>query len=267
MQNKYLEILELEPGASTTDIKAAYRRLSKKYHPDISRDADARERFIQINEAYRFLTRVGPHPDQQEVAYDYDPHAEVFDQWRQQARDYAMWKAREAERRQSDMVRTILFGFNSAVFVILLFNVLLAVDFLLPPKEAEQEITRVVPVYEGKNDPGENPAYKYDDVHLSDYRMRFEADNFKYDHTEPRGVLFFTPLFNKPIFFKAINNGQAVTYFQVYNVYRVIAFIIPIILGVLFLYRFVIKSIDPQLSLAIFTLFIFLCQVYLFFRF
>ena len=263
MQNKYLEILELEPGASKTDIRAAYRRLSKKYHPDISRDADARERFIRINEAYRFLTRVGLHPGHT-LADDEDPHAEVFDQWRQQARDYAMWKTREAEKRQSDMVRTILFGFNSAVFVILLFNVLLAVDFLLPPKEAEQEITRVVPVYENQ---GKNAAYRYDDVHFSDYRMRFEADNFKYDHAQPKGVLFFTPLFNKPIFFKAIRNGEAVTYFQVYNVYRIFGFIIPVILGVLFLYRFVMKSIDPQLTLAIFTIFIFLFQVYLFFRF
>ena len=266
MQNKYLEILELEPGASATDIRAAYRRLSKKYHPDISRDADARERFIQINEAYRFLTRIGLHPGQP-LADDEDPHAEVFDQWRQQARDYAMWKAREAERRQSDMVRTILFGFNSAVFVILLFNVLLAVDFLLPPKEAEQEITRVVPVYEDTKHKGGNTVYRYDDVHFSDYRMRFEANNFKYDYTQPKGVLFFTPLFNKPIFFKAIRNGEAVTYFQAYNVYRIFGFILPVILGALFLYRFVMKSPDPQLTLAIFTIFTFLFQVYLFFRF
>lgn len=56
MQNKYLEILQLQPGATKQEIKKAYRRLSKIYHPDISKDEFAKEKFIEINEAYiRYL--------------------------------------------------------------------------------------------------------------------------------------------------------------------------------------------------------------------
>ncbi|NLU35674.1 MAG: molecular chaperone DnaJ [Clostridiales bacterium] len=53
----YYEILGLERGASEEDIKKAYRRLAKKYHPDLNPgDKEAEERFKEINEAYQVLS-------------------------------------------------------------------------------------------------------------------------------------------------------------------------------------------------------------------
>jgi len=52
----YYEILEVPRDASQEDIKKAYRRLAKQYHPDVNKDdPQANEKFKEINEAYEVL--------------------------------------------------------------------------------------------------------------------------------------------------------------------------------------------------------------------
>ncbi|MFI4868116.1 MAG: DnaJ C-terminal domain-containing protein [Steroidobacterales bacterium] len=51
----YYAILGLERGASEDAIKKAYRRLARKYHPDVSKEADAEEKFKEVAEAYQTL--------------------------------------------------------------------------------------------------------------------------------------------------------------------------------------------------------------------
>ncbi|GAB2520250.1 DnaJ C-terminal domain-containing protein [Lysobacter humi (ex Lee et al. 2017)] len=51
----YYATLGLEPSAGDAEIKTAYRRLARKYHPDVSKEADAEERFKAVNEAYEAL--------------------------------------------------------------------------------------------------------------------------------------------------------------------------------------------------------------------
>jgi len=51
----YYKILGVPRGASQEEIKRAYRRLARKYHPDVSKAPDAEERFKEINEAYEVL--------------------------------------------------------------------------------------------------------------------------------------------------------------------------------------------------------------------
>ena len=48
------KILEIDKNASGDDIKKAYRRLAKKYHPDTNNGDDTK--FKQVNEAYKILT-------------------------------------------------------------------------------------------------------------------------------------------------------------------------------------------------------------------
>ena len=51
----YYEILGVEPNAGDAEIKTAYRRLARKYHPDVSKEVGAEETFKAVNEAYEAL--------------------------------------------------------------------------------------------------------------------------------------------------------------------------------------------------------------------
>lgn len=56
MQYKdYYQILGVAKGADAAAIKAAYRRLARKYHPDVSKEANAESRFKEVGEAYEVL--------------------------------------------------------------------------------------------------------------------------------------------------------------------------------------------------------------------
>lgn len=66
----YYEILGVSKTASDDEIKKAYRKLSKKYHPDINKADDAAERFKEVAEAYEILS-----DSQKRAAYDQYGHA------------------------------------------------------------------------------------------------------------------------------------------------------------------------------------------------
>jgi curved DNA-binding protein len=51
----YYRLLDIAPNATDAEIKTAYRKLAKKYHPDTSKAVDAEERFKEINEAHETL--------------------------------------------------------------------------------------------------------------------------------------------------------------------------------------------------------------------
>jgi hypothetical protein len=64
-------ILGLTPRATQVEIKSAYRRLARKYHPDVSASPDANARFARISEAYHILS----DPDRR-WAYDQGLYAD-----------------------------------------------------------------------------------------------------------------------------------------------------------------------------------------------
>jgi molecular chaperone DnaJ len=65
MTKDYYDILGVDRGASKEEIKKAYKKLAKKYHPDISKEADAETKFKEINEAAGVLL-----DDQKKQQYD-----------------------------------------------------------------------------------------------------------------------------------------------------------------------------------------------------
>ena len=56
MAKSLYETLEVNEGASADEIKKAYRKLARKYHPDVNKDKDAEEKFKEINAAYEVLS-------------------------------------------------------------------------------------------------------------------------------------------------------------------------------------------------------------------
>ena len=61
----YYEVLGVPRNASQDDIKSAFRKLARQYHPDVSQEPNAEERFKEINEAYGILSE-----DDKRTAYD-----------------------------------------------------------------------------------------------------------------------------------------------------------------------------------------------------
>ena len=51
----YYAILGVEPSAGEAEIKSAYRRMARKFHPDVSKESGAEEKFKSVNEAYEAL--------------------------------------------------------------------------------------------------------------------------------------------------------------------------------------------------------------------
>ena len=51
----YYEVLGIERNAGPADVKRAYKKLARKYHPDVSKEPDAEERFKEVGEAYDVL--------------------------------------------------------------------------------------------------------------------------------------------------------------------------------------------------------------------
>jgi curved DNA-binding protein len=51
----YYPVLGVPRTASEDEIRRAYRKLARKYHPDVSKESDAQERMREVNEAYEVL--------------------------------------------------------------------------------------------------------------------------------------------------------------------------------------------------------------------
>ena len=75
----YYKVLGIAKKASESDIKKAYRKLARKFHPDLNpNDAEAEKKFKQINEANEVLSNAENRKKYDEYGKDWQ-HAEAFE--------------------------------------------------------------------------------------------------------------------------------------------------------------------------------------------
>jgi len=133
----YHAILQVARNATRPEIQAAYRRLAKKYHPDVNKSADAHEKFCEITEAYEFLLNHWQQPPADTGTGPRDPgyapfrHSEEYERFRQEVRERAQQQAKmryEKFRKQHEAFQVsgindlgLLFTIALRVFGVLLF--------------------------------------------------------------------------------------------------------------------------------------------------
>ncbi|MCE0463108.1 MULTISPECIES: DnaJ C-terminal domain-containing protein [Pseudomonas] len=73
----YYKILGVEPTADDSTIKAAYRKLARKYHPDVSKEKDAETKFKDVSEAYEALKSADKRAEYDDLRR-YGQHGQPF---------------------------------------------------------------------------------------------------------------------------------------------------------------------------------------------
>lgn len=124
----YYEILGINRSASQEEIKAAFRSLARKYHPDVNGSEDAEERFKEINEAFMILSdeekrsvydrfgheglrNSGGMPDWNNI----DPF-DIFEQFFGGFGGFGSRQRRNSPRRGEDLYYSINLDFEEAAF-------------------------------------------------------------------------------------------------------------------------------------------------------
>jgi len=126
----YYEVLGVPRNASTDDLKQAFRKLARQYHPDVNKESDAEERFKEINEAYAVLSDpdrraaydrfgheglrgMGGMPD---FTVDFSDFADIFGDLFGFGMGRTSRRSRNAPRRGADLQYRLDLTFEEAVF-------------------------------------------------------------------------------------------------------------------------------------------------------
>jgi curved DNA-binding protein len=93
----YYKILGIDKSASTDDIKKAYRKLARKYHPDVNpNNKEAHKKFQEINEANEVLSDPEKRKKYDQYGKDWK-HAEEFEKARQQQQGQRTYRGNAEE--------------------------------------------------------------------------------------------------------------------------------------------------------------------------
>ncbi len=119
MSITYYRILGISERADISEIKSAYRRLAKKFHPDLNKSPDAQEKFILVNEAYEFLIKVKSQP----LAYPgtgtgrHPKPEDLYNQWVRRERMKARARAaKEAKRKFDEFKKSSIYRTSQIIF-------------------------------------------------------------------------------------------------------------------------------------------------------
>lgn len=130
MRNTYLSILGLPSTANDEQIKSTYRALCKKYHPDINKEIGANEKFIQIQQAYDYLTSKS------------QPY--FFVDYVKRNRQILWQKLRRSEikeKKEMDFKLNSFLKYTDIIMLMFTFlNLLFILDFLLPGEHSQDKL-------------------------------------------------------------------------------------------------------------------------------
>ena len=107
----YYRVLGLSSEASLEEIKKAYRKKARQYHPDINHGSDAKDHFIAITEAYEFLVAFHEKINTEETAY-----FEAMEEWRKYRQNRSRKRAGAYARTPYSTFRNTKFYKTTRIF-------------------------------------------------------------------------------------------------------------------------------------------------------
>src|SRR5262245_52191507 len=125
VKRDYYEVLGVERNASQEEIKKAFRRLARQYHPDINREPGAEATFKEINEAYEVLSDAekrslydrfghsGPTGAFDPFGAGGDPFGSIFEAFFGGA---SQRQSQRGPQRGADLRYTLAISFEEAIF-------------------------------------------------------------------------------------------------------------------------------------------------------
>jgi len=203
MVKNYYKTLGLSTSATKAEIKIAYRKLAKKYHPDKNKSKQASQLFIEVNEAYAYLTneRSSYKINYPEKTTNSNKSKYSEDELRKRmnwARKYAQYKKVKEERmmeleyykiHNSSRKKII----NLINWVSIGFAFLILMDFkILPTNSINVDlITKYVDIG------SEKLVFKFKDVNDNDFNFGVSLDDVRFlnnakikDYSTEKSILF-----------------------------------------------------------------------------
>jgi curved DNA-binding protein CbpA len=146
----YYSILGVQPSASESEIKKAFRRLAVRYHPDKNSSLEAKGRFQEINEAYDVLG-----DPEKRILYDdrrANPFAEILSDTVPKHRDPAYRRTRTHQPSKKGPPASYILMRDYLPFILwvskvgLLVTGLFFLDYILPYRQLEESIENIYAV-------------------------------------------------------------------------------------------------------------------------
>jgi hypothetical protein len=124
----YYRVLGLQKGCTIDDIKKAYRKKAREYHPDINHAPEAKDKFILVTEAYEFLIS-----NFSKVKTDAEAYERAMNDWRKYRQTKARFRARAYSRTTFVKFSNTNFYKSTRIFdgTAIIFSLLVALMVLI----------------------------------------------------------------------------------------------------------------------------------------
>lgn len=256
--NKSIEILELSSGASIEEIKEAYRKLAKQYHPDVYQ-VDNGEKFKELSSAYRFLKKY-PFPPvdpsyQRTQRSTYHPSSDDYSRKRK-----ATYHRKKAQQKR-EVYLWMISKVKPFVLAVLVFNILLTLDYILPKLKEEKKIINYTMNGTRKSVIDYVIRYEYT-ILFDDYERRsFEVSEKNLVNRGDQYTLMKSFIFG--ITMELIHEKTKEELKPSYSIYRIFGILIPFVFVLQYLYFYRVKNYDIRLGFVAFMIVTTLIQIIL----
>jgi curved DNA-binding protein CbpA len=123
----YYSLLDLKVGSSDDEIKRAYRKKAREFHPDLNHSGTAMDMFIRVTEAYEFLMSHSGSRNPDKESYN-----SVVEEWNSHQRDMARKRAKAYARSSYIKFKNTRFYKTTRIFdgTTIIFSLIIAIGII-----------------------------------------------------------------------------------------------------------------------------------------